>query len=109
MSDSSNQSEDVGGEGARSLRDDRQLWREQTLRGLTASTLVAAAFAAVWFLLVPYGLPLLTKTLCLAVGGAVPADGTSAARAVQPACRRVPADRLCDLPGRYAAHGAQSQ
>jgi signal transduction histidine kinase/ActR/RegA family two-component response regulator len=69
LSDSSNQTADVGGEIASSLRDDRQLWREQTLQGLTASTLVTVVFAAGWFLLVPYGLPLLTQTLCLAVVG----------------------------------------
>ena len=66
MSDSSNQDAEFGAENARHFRDERQRWREQTLQGLTVSTLVAVAFAAVWFLLVPYGLPRLTRSLCVA-------------------------------------------
>ncbi|HKO92848.1 MAG TPA: ATP-binding protein [Polyangiaceae bacterium] len=69
MSDSSNQTAGVGAGYARNFREERQLWREQTLRGLALSTLVAAAFAAVWFQLAPYGVPRFNQTLWVLVAG----------------------------------------
>lgn len=43
--------------------DQRQLWRERTLQGLLGSTFAATGFAGLWFVLIPYGLPGLTRAL----------------------------------------------